>query len=407
MKPQANTTLIACTLSALGLLAGCGGGGSGSGTDSGSGSRAGGGALVQTAPGSLSFNMIDSPMCGYNAVNVSISKIRIHPSAAAAATDLGWIDIDVVPPRKINLRNPTTGPLDLLAKVMLPPGHYTQIRLVLAANQVINPLANSVVKLDGKELPMDLTNGEGIIRMIHPFDVTPEGAVDLSFNFDACSSVIDRGNMSYLLRPVVYTLQPANSGAIIGSVDPTVFASHAMVTAQQDGVIIKAVMPDAMGNFSLSPISAGSYDVVATADGRTTNIIAGVVVTADNDTLVSTQGSPLQMPISTTATYSGEIMPWAAEADVKVSQSITMGPTVQVASRLSSYIDGSYSMTLPSTAPMAGWYGTGGLPIVMLAHAPALGKYTVQASAPGYMAKSAVADLSKLNLVQDFTLVMP
>ncbi len=49
-----------------GFLAGCGSSGGGGG----------GGATAQ--PGTLGVSLTDAPACGFDAVNVTVSKVRIH-----------------------------------------------------------------------------------------------------------------------------------------------------------------------------------------------------------------------------------------------------------------------------------------------------------------------------------------
>ena len=55
------------------------------------------------APGSLSVSLTDAPACGFDQVNVTVSKVRVHQSSSADDTAAGWTDITVNPPRKINL----------------------------------------------------------------------------------------------------------------------------------------------------------------------------------------------------------------------------------------------------------------------------------------------------------------
>lgn len=52
------------------FVAGCSGGGDG-----------GGGATAQ--PGTLGVSLTDAPACGFDEVNVTVSKVRIHQSSSA------------------------------------------------------------------------------------------------------------------------------------------------------------------------------------------------------------------------------------------------------------------------------------------------------------------------------------
>src|SRR6185436_20643876 len=117
------------------FIAGCGSDGGGS-----------------TQPGVVSVSLTDAPACGFKAVNVTVSKVRVHQSESASDTAAGWTDITLNPPRKINLLdlNDPTQPnlaLEHLGETPLPAGHYTQLRLLLVSNRnnPNPPFANSVV----------------------------------------------------------------------------------------------------------------------------------------------------------------------------------------------------------------------------------------------------------------------
>src|SRR6188474_598591 len=120
-----------------------------------------------TAPGAVSVSLTDAPACGFDAVYVTVSKVRIHQSDSASDTAAGWTEITLNPPRKINLLdlNDPTQPnlaLEHLGETPLPAGHYTQLRLLLVSNRnnPNPPFANSVV-LSGTttELPLDTPSG--------------------------------------------------------------------------------------------------------------------------------------------------------------------------------------------------------------------------------------------------------
>ena len=94
------------------FVAGCGSGGDG-GT---------------AQPGMVSVSMTDAPACGFDEVNVTVSKVRVHQSSSASDTDAGWTNITLDPARKINLLdlNDPTQPnfaLETLGESPLAAGH--------------------------------------------------------------------------------------------------------------------------------------------------------------------------------------------------------------------------------------------------------------------------------------------
>jgi hypothetical protein len=174
--------LMALLLSAL--LAGCGGGGD-------SGEASGGGS------GTLGVSLTDAPACGFDAVNVTVTQVRVHQSDAASDSDGGWSEITLNPARKINLLDLTNGVLDYLGETALAAGHYTQLRLMLAANTGSSPVSNSVVlsSAPGTEIALKTPSAvQSGLKLVHGFDVAAGQRVDLVLDFDACKSVVALGN---------------------------------------------------------------------------------------------------------------------------------------------------------------------------------------------------------------------
>ena len=396
-----NFALLMASLMVI-ALSSCGGGGQG--------------ALQPAASqqGTLSVSLTDASAPGFAAVNVTVRKVRVHKSISASETDAGWADIVLMPPRKINLLGLTNGVLETLGQTSLPAGHYTQLRLVLSANTGSVP-ANSVV-LSGTttEIPLDTPSAkQSGIKLINEFDVLPGQLVDLVLDFDACKSVVRRGNGSYGLKPVIRVL-PAVLTGIDGFVDTALLGDGVMVSSQVSGTVVRSTIPDPLtGEFFLSHLAAGTYDVVITANGHATAVIAGVPVNPVSSTalitVVSTSAEPITMPTSTMRTVSGALAtsPTTSTttiATVATTQTFTAGgPTVTIASETAE-LPGVYSLSLPDGAPLLGQYGTGMLPITFTPDVDVAGKYTLEVSASGYQTQSADVDISLSNVMLDFTL---
>src|SRR5262249_9914949 len=221
-----------------------------------------------SAPGSVSVSLTDAPACGFDEVNVTVSKVRVHQSSFADDKAAGWTDINLDPPRKINLLdfNDPTQPIHVqpLGLTPLEPGHYTQLRLVLVANSnnPNQPLANSIV-LSGanNEIPLDTPSGiQSGIKLINQFDVASGQRVDLLLDFDACKSIVLTGNGTYKLKPVIKVI-PFVLNGINGFIDKTL--SNVRVSAQQNANIVReTVMNTQTGEFFLAHLDPGNYDVV-------------------------------------------------------------------------------------------------------------------------------------------------
>jgi hypothetical protein len=375
------------------LLSACGGGGGGSSTST-------------SGTGTLQVALTDAPSCGFNEVNITVSKVRVHQSSSAGENDAGWQDIVLNPAKKVNLLTLTNGILQDLGKTTLAAGHYTQMRLVLTPNSSVSPLANSVVAEGSTtevaiETPSAAQSG---IKLNHEFDVTANAQIDLALDFDACKSIVSKGNSGgFLLKPVIGVIAQATSGGISGFVPAGL--TKPIVSAQQNGVIIKSTVPDATGAFVLSPLPQNSvgYVVVVTADGRTTAAISSVPVATGATTPVSTSATPLVLTTSTMRTISGVATPASSQATVRATQTYASGPKVEVTFKSADLTSGGYSLSVPTAAPLLGKFGT--LPIPLSADSPLAGKYTIEASATGYATQTSNVDVGTADATKDFTLV--
>ncbi len=409
-KSKSMTWLLAPVIAVL--VAGCGGGGGASDPASGT--------------GTLGVSLTDTPACGFDQVNVTVDKVRVHQSSSAdPATDAGWTDITLNPARKINLLDLNNGTLVALGETPLAAGHYTQLRLVLDPNTAVG-LTNSVVPTGGVETALVTPSAvQSGIKLVNQFDVASGQRVDLLLDFDACKSIVKRGNGTYALKPVVKVI-PFVLNGIEGFVDTALLGSGVLVTAQQNGVIVQTTAPNATtGKFFLGRLPVGNYDVVVTAgtgstagtaNGRATEVIAAVpVATSTSVTVISSSTVPFSLPVSDTHVVSGTavLAPTSATEVAYVAAKQTIGnaasaPIVTmkfVAADDSTTTLGAYALNLPVGAPWLGPYSTT-LPIVFTSQPTVAGKYTIEASANGYQTQtSAIKDISAVDVTQSFTLL--
>ncbi|MEO5956732.1 MAG: DUF4382 domain-containing protein [Nitrospiraceae bacterium] len=413
-----------------GLVAGCGSGGDG-----------GGGATAQ--PGTLSVSMTDAPACGFDEVNVTVSKVRVHQSSSVDDPNAaGWTDITLNPPRKINLLNlndptQTNGALDSLGETSLAAGHYTQVRLVLVRNE--NSVVLSTTPPNHTEIPLDTPSAvQSGIKLVNEFDVPSGQRVDLLLDFDACKSIVKTGSGKYILKPVIKVI-PFVLNGIEGFVDSALLGNNVIVSAQVNGVIDRATVPNTQtGKFFLARLPApANYDVVITARNSPTDtccataVIAGVPVPSSTSiTTISTSGTPFTLQPSTFKSIAGTVSlinppppPAVDDRDdgtvvVAAKQSLSGGPTVTVRSQVATLKDDTiatigdykYELVLPIAAPSKASYGA--LPITPSSSGQTGGVYTVYGSgqtpttvyATQNPAPSARDIAIVANQTQDFTL---
>ena len=388
---------------------------------SGCGSSSSSGSQPGSQPGSqlgmLNVSLTDASASGFDEVNVTVSKVRVHQSATASDNDPGWSEITLNPPRKINLLDLTNGVLESLGQTPLQAGHYTQLRLVLSMNTKTN-IANSVVLSADptNEIPLDTPSAvQSGIKLINEFDVAPGQSVDLVLDFDALKSVVKRGNSGrYLLKPVIHIIPSVLTG-IEGFVDTSLLGDNVIVSSEVSGAVVRSTVPNAVtGEFIIDHLAAGSYDLVIIADGHATAVIAGVPVSIPTSsalmTMVSTTAQPISMPTSTMHDISGTVMTsptlsTTTVANVASLQTFSGGPTVTVKSTMADLVSGgSYTISLPVAAPLLGQFGTGALPIALTPQPDTAGIYTAEASATGFQTQAVEVDISIADVLQNFTL---
>jgi hypothetical protein len=386
LRPWAATAVFA----AAGLLAACGGGGSSS-----SGNAAG--------QGTLRIALTDAPSCGYDEVNVTVQKVRVHRSSSAADSDPGWFEVVLNPARRFNLLALTNGVLAELGQTELPAGTYTQLRLQLAANGSSAPYANSVVPTGGTETPLDTPSAQQSgLKMNLNLTVAANELADVVLDFDACKSVVTRGASGrYNLKPVVTVLPRVRVDGLVaeGRVAPAIALPTTTVSLQQAGVPVRSTVPDASGRFVLYPVPAGSYDLVVSADGRVTAVMTGVPISDSSRTFATPTGTAIDPPGGTPRNIIGLVSITGSTAiplaTLRARQTVATS-TVERHAATNDAVTGGYALKVVAGAPVSTAYSASATTLAFVAD-PApdhAGKFQVAASADGLLALSLPADVT-------------
>lgn len=347
----------------------------------------GGGGDNTAGSGTLRLALTDAPSCGYDTVNVTVSKIRVHQSSSADDADAGWSEIVLNPARRVDLLSLTNGVLMELGQIPLPAGKYTQMRLVLADNSTTQPLANSVMPTGESEVALKTPSGQqsGVKTNIN-IDIAENKMADFVLDFDACKSVVRAGGSGqYLLKPVV-TVIPRYVSGVQGYVDPALGAGATRVSLQLNGTIVKATVPDSTGKFLLQPVAPGNYTLVMAASGRTSAVVTGVPVVAETVTPVASAASPIALAASASASATGTA---PADTLVRALQSLA-GNTVEIDGQYVDSVTGAYAFSLPVNAPLVAAYAAAPAPLVFAANTQAAARYTLRASRLGFADNDAV-----------------
>lgn len=358
----------------------------------------------ETDPGTARFALTDAPACGFDQVNLSIERIRVNRNADANENSLGWTDLKLSPARRIDLLKLGNGVLEELGELKLPAGRYAQLRLVLSANGSGTP-ANSVVPTAGEETALDISAVErGGIAVAHSFSVAQDKVTDVLFDFDACRSIAASGAAGYVLRPAVRAV-PRNGASITGYVDASLAGVN--VSAQKGGTPVRATSADANGRFVIAFLDPDQspYDIVITAAGRATAVVAAVPVTSSAGAELSRIDAPIALPASVERVVSGTVGPVSARgtAFVRARQLAGSAGEVEVGWANVNATSGSYSLSLPAAQPRLAAHSTR-LPLAFSA-AGTGGRYLLGASADGYVSQVETVDLGGSSLAWNVTLL--
>jgi hypothetical protein len=221
--------------------------------------------------GTMVVRMTDAP-AAVQAVNLVVNEVSVRVEEGQPDSLSGWQVINSTT-HTYNLMNLQNGVFTTIGQASLPAGTYTQMRLKLGAGSTY-PLT----------VPSGLQSG---LKVNGSFFVPAGGTADVSIDFDASQSIVQTGAGSYLLKPVVHVMSTSVAGAIRGTVLPVGVATS--VYATQGADTLSSALAAANGQFTMSVLSPGTYDVRfhPTLGFRDTTI-ANVLVTAGQTAVVDT-----------------------------------------------------------------------------------------------------------------------
>jgi len=174
----------------------------------------------------------------------------------------------------VNLLNLVNGVTAELADVEVPAGTYDLVRIYVKG---VN-----VVLTDGREFDLKVPSGEqtGIKVFIEPgLTVTSGLSSDLLLDFDVSSSFVAKGSTNrvdgingFNFKPVIKATNVSVAGTLAGRVtfmeeEVETGLEGAQITVLAADTVNTTGGTDADGNYTIMGLLAGSYRVVAEADG--------------------------------------------------------------------------------------------------------------------------------------------
>jgi hypothetical protein len=238
---------IAAALS-LGQLSGCGGGGG-------------------TPAGTLQVGITDSPaFLDFSSVHIKVVKVAVVPAGRenlpdtdpglpviADFTGIGGVDVNIL---KLHFLQ------QLLGTAVVPPGSYTQVRLILAANPATAPFNNYFI-LAGSSTPIALTTPsaqETGVKIVGHFTVTAGTLNTILLEFNPDTAIVKAGQSGQNnLKPTgihiqqIFTALNMATGSISGTIRSPAFATWSSATVSivpRNPAAPAIVSGDVFSNFS-------------------------------------------------------------------------------------------------------------------------------------------------------------
>lgn len=218
----------------------------------------------------------------FQEVNIDLKAIEIHSSETDNGS--GWKALEVNQ-GTYDLLELTNGRETLLGGLELPGGKISQIRLKLGDNNTVK------VKDVVHALNTPSAQQSGLKLQVH--EVLMEGITyKILLDFDAAKSVVQTGNGTYSLKPVIRAITKAQDGAIKGVITPA--GSPVSISAIMGEEIVTTTASDDLGNFLLRGLAAGNYRIVFDAgEGvptvEKTNVTVELGIVTDLGTVEITQ----------------------------------------------------------------------------------------------------------------------
>lgn len=217
-----------------------------------------------------SVRMTDAPG-PYTAVNIDLQGVEITGTDGKAVTVNVTAGI-------YNLLNFANGTDVLIATSTVNITTVQQIRLILGTN-------NSVTT-GGVNYPLSTPSADQSGLKIQVNQVLQANVqYNVLLDFDANKSVVNLGNGSYKLKPVIRSIEVATNGTIKGNITPA--GTVGFVTATSGASYSSTIGAD--GNFQVRGLPAGNYSLTVTpADPYNPVTHNNITVTAGATTDIGT-----------------------------------------------------------------------------------------------------------------------
>jgi len=226
----------------------------------------------------LKVRLTDAP-ADYQEVLIDIQDVMINMSAEEDT--MRWQNLDIMYPGVYNLLDFTSGLDTLLVERKLPVGTITQVRLILGENNQIK------VNDEYTDIQTPSAQSSGLKLNLHT-ELIEGLTYTLWIDFDAGRSIVQKGNGSYLLKPVIRAYTEVENGGIKGVVNPVEAKPYVMAISSNNDTM--GTYTDTIsGEYLIYGLESGEYKLnFEPVDDYMTKEIEGVPVKSGEITEVDT-----------------------------------------------------------------------------------------------------------------------
>lgn len=166
--------------------------------------------------GTISISLIDRPVDGVDALNITVTEFWIKPQGSGPAFQLDMVDTPVtVNLLELSLDNPAI----FVQGANIPADTYNWLEMTIDDS---SSSASHAMTEDGAMVEVDIDVPSDRVRLINNFEVEPNDSVRLLFDWDARKGLTEAvGRNLYILKPVIRVLDVEEFGAIFGEISST------------------------------------------------------------------------------------------------------------------------------------------------------------------------------------------
>lgn len=201
----------------------------------------------KTSTGTTPFElrMTDATTNVFTAVNIDVQGVEVKTDNGAT------INLNVHS-GVYNLLDFSNGVDTLLAFGDIQTSTVSQVRLILGSNNTVVANGNTYA------LATPSAQQSGLKLNVHA-PLVAGVTYRMLIDFDANQSIVQEGNGSYSLKPVIRVVAQAETGSIHGTVMPAAALPATIIAVQGNDTV--STTTDAAGHFLLPGMAAGTYSI--------------------------------------------------------------------------------------------------------------------------------------------------